>query len=252
MFRLLLLWICLSAVAGAQSVRVQGEELSYKLVEGRQMVARSDLARVFPQVQDGEGFLDLEEFTQSPLARVLRRNGLIVSLRFHDPKLAALYAAEQTTRRQARSEPIVQNQAQTEGVENFRLVMDEIVRLTNLEREKYGALPLHADANLEDAATGHSQEMAQLTYFSHDSPVQGRAAPRDRMVLTGIRPRATGENIAKFDSYPLQTLARNAVQGWMNSPPHRKNILNPMFTHIGVGVGKSGKTYYLTQNFCSY
>jgi len=145
-------------------------------------------------------------------------------------------------------------QAETpiESTGNFRLVLDEIVRLTNLEREKYGALPLQADANLEEAATGHSREMAQLNYFSHNSPVQGRAAPRDRILLTGIQPRATGENIALFDSYPLQTLARNAVQGWMDSPPHRKNILNPMFTHIGVGVGKSGNTYYLTQNFCSY
>jgi uncharacterized protein YkwD len=252
------LMLSLSAVGAAQTVRVQGKEFSYKMVDGKQMVARRDLAQVFPEVEDGEGMLDLEEFVSNPQARVMRRNGLIVSLRFHDPRLAAMYASE--PRAKPRPNPGEQQvgvaaKESAEGVESgevYRAVMDEIVRLSNIERGKYGAPPLSADRNLEMAATGHSEEMARMSYFSHDSPVAGRSSPGDRIALTGILPRRTGENIAKFGSYPIATLAENAVVGWMNSPPHRRNLLDPNFTHIGIGVARNGRTYYLTQNFCTY
>jgi uncharacterized protein YkwD len=252
----LCLFVCLAASSVAQTVRVQGQEFSYKMVDGKQMVARSDLSQVFPDVEDGEGFLDLERFVENPQARVLRRNGLIVSLRFHDPRLAAMYASE--PKAQPRLNPDEQQVEQSaptgefESGEAYRAVMNEIVRLSNIEREKNGVQALTADRNLEQAATGHSEEMAKLTYFSHTSPIPGRQTPSERIGLTGISPRATGENIAKFGSYPLETLAQNAVTGWMNSPPHRKNLLNPMFTHIGIGVARTGQSYYLTQNFCAY
>jgi uncharacterized protein YkwD len=250
---LLCLFVCLTGLSVAQTVRVQGKEFPYKMVDGKQMVARSDLAQVFPDVEDGEGLLDLAQFVKNPQARVLRRNGLIVSLRFHDPRLAAMYASE--PRAKPRSNPGEQKAEPVgdfESGETYRAVMNEIVRLSNIEREKHGFEALDIDRNLEQAATGHSEEMAKMTYFSHTSPTAGRQTPHERINLTGISPRATGENIAKFGSYPLNTLAQNAVTGWMNSPPHRKNLLSPGFTHIGIGVAKNGKTYYLTQNFCAY
>ena len=253
---LALLILFLSASCVAQTVRVQGKEFSYKMVDGKQMVARSDLAQVFPEVEDGEGLLDLEEFVNNPQARVMRRNGLIVSLRFHDPRLAAMYASEPKAKPRpnpGEEPPVTQSSsAEVDSGELYRAVMDEIVRLSNIEREKNGAPPLSADRNLETAATGHSEEMARMSYFSHDSPVAGRASPGDRIKLSGINPRMTGENIAKFGSYPVATLAENAVIGWMNSPPHRRNLLDPNFTHIGIGVARNGRTFYLTQNFCAY
>ena len=179
-----------------------------------------------------------------------------MSLRYHDPKLAAMYASQPKARpRPNPGEEQAERQASTaesESGEVYRAVMNEIVRLSNIEREKNGVETLAVDRDLEQAATGHSEEMAKMNYFSHTSPVPGRQTPGERIGLTGINPRATGENIAKFGAYPLDTLAQNAVIGWMNSPPHRKNLLSPTFTHIGVGVARSGKTYYLTQNFCGY
>jgi hypothetical protein len=47
----------------------------------------------------------------------------------------------------------------------------------------------------------------------------------------------------------LETFAQGFVRGWMNSPTHRKKILSPEYTHMGVGVYGDGRTYYATQLF---
>ena len=58
----------------------------------------------------------------------------------------------------------------------------------------------------------------------------------------GLAYRTAGENIAM--GYPTP---QSVVDGWMNSEGHRKNILNPAFTVIGVGYVSDGK--YWTQMF---
>ncbi|WP_066362828.1 CAP domain-containing protein [Herbidospora mongoliensis] len=120
-------------------------------------------------------------------------------------------------------------------------VENEVVRLTNAERAKGGCGPLTHDAKLRAAALGHSADMSAKNYFSHDS-ADGRKFS-DRIRQAGFSFRAAGENIAKG----YQTAAQ-VVQGWMDSPGHKANIMNCTYTHIGVGHVAAGGPYW-TQDF---
>lgn len=119
----------------------------------------------------------------------------------------------------------------------------EVVRLTNAERQKKGLSPLQVDAGLSKVARLKSEDMRDKNYFSHQSPTYG--SPFDMMQKFNIQFSQAGENIAA--GYPTP---EKVVQGWMNSEGHRANILNPDFTHIGVGVAKGGSYgEYETQMF---
>ncbi|WP_028784880.1 CAP domain-containing protein [Thalassobacillus devorans] len=116
----------------------------------------------------------------------------------------------------------------------------QVVELTNQERQKQGLAPLKADAELSKVARDKSQDMASNGYFSHNSPNYG--SPFDMMKSYGIDYRTAGENIAKGQRSPQEV-----VNAWMNSEGHRKNIMNPDFTHIGVGYVENGNVW--TQMF---
>ncbi len=107
-----------------------------------------------------------------------------------------------------------------------------MLRLVNQERAKVGIKPLVVDGRLQAIARAHSEEMFRLGYFAHDSPVSG--SPFDRMRAAGIRYLAAGENIAYAPTVEA------AHQGLMQSPEHRRNILDPEFTRVGIGVVQSG------------
>ena len=116
----------------------------------------------------------------------------------------------------------------------------EVVRLVNVEREKAGLKSLTHDWELSRVARIKSQDMKDNKYFSHTSPTYG--SPFQMMKSFGIKYRSAGENIARG-----QTTPQAVVNAWMNSSGHRANILNPSFTHIGVGYVADGK--YWTQMF---
>ncbi|EPY2291088.1 serine protease [Clostridium sporogenes] len=119
----------------------------------------------------------------------------------------------------------------------------EVVTLVNAERAKAGLPALKANAELSNVARLKSQDMINKKYFSHTSPTYG--SPFDMMKKFGIKYSAAGENIAS--GYPT---AKAVVDGWMNSPGHRANILSKSFTEIGVGLAKSSNgSYYWTQMF---
>ena len=116
----------------------------------------------------------------------------------------------------------------------------EVVRLVNLERAKNGLPKLAHNWELSRVARYKSQDMKDKKYFSHTSPTYG--SPFQMMKNFGISYKAAGENIAKGYSTPAAV-----VNGWMNSPGHRANILNSSFTEIGVGYVANGN--YWTQMF---
>ncbi|NDD15327.1 MAG: CAP domain-containing protein, partial [Betaproteobacteria bacterium] len=87
---------------------------------------------------------------------------------------------------------------------------------------------LELSNSLTGAAIGHAEDMARLGYFSHSSQ-DGRQLA-DRVNATGYSWRTIGENIAKGQRSPKQVVA-----GWVNSPGHCKNIMNPNFKQIGIG-----------------
>lgn len=122
-------------------------------------------------------------------------------------------------------------------------IEQQVITLTNQERAKYGLSPLSFNWQLGRVARYKSNDMRDKNYFSHTSPTYG--SPFTMIKNFGISYTAAGENIAMG-----QKTAWEVVQGWMNSPGHRANILNTNFTQIGVGYSKSssGKTYW-TQMF---
>jgi len=114
------------------------------------------------------------------------------------------------------------------GANEFEL---EVVRLINVERLSYGLSPLAIDEDLMMAARFKSQEMDDLDYYSHDSPVYGGSQGIPR--LFGID--RVGENLAR------NATPENVVNAWINSPGHRATFLVPTLEFIGIGVvGHSG------------
>ena len=115
----------------------------------------------------------------------------------------------------------------------------QVLDLVNVVRYRY-KLPLltwHEPA--AKVARGHSQDMANHDFFDHVSATSG-LDPFERLKQANIRYTMAGENIAA--GYPD---AIEAHEGWMNSPGHRKNVLEKGFARLGVGVIGD----YFTQNF---
>jgi uncharacterized YkwD family protein len=128
--------------------------------------------------------------------------------------------------------------------ERFIELENEVIRLVNEHRENHGLDALQADYRLIDLARMKSQDFIDNHYFGHDSPELG--SPFDMLNRYGIDYYSAGENIAMG-----YLSAESVVNGWMNSEGHRKNILNPSYTHIGIGYQESNTTYW-TQLFIGY
>jgi uncharacterized protein YkwD len=109
-----------------------------------------------------------------------------------------------------------------------RLVLAEL----NRARAARGLAPLHLDARLQNAALAHSQDMARKGYFAHGDFAS-------RMRRHGVRGARVAENIAWATG---RNRARKIVQMWMNSPPHRANVLHPGFRRVGV-AGVVGRIF---------
>lgn len=119
---------------------------------------------------------------------------------------------------------------------------DAMLIQVNNERRKVGVEPLQMNEELRVLARDYSADMLRRGYFSHYNP-EG-LSPFDRMNAYGIEYLAAGENLALAPSVDL------AMQGLMNSPGHKANILSPDFNQIGIGVmdgGIYGKMF--TQEF---
>lgn len=109
---------------------------------------------------------------------------------------------------------------------------NEVIRLTNAERDRAGCRPLELDTKLRTAMRLHVEELARRgdLYISHVS-ADGRSFV-DRAREQGYD-AAGGENLARG-----QHDAADVTDGWMNSAGHRANILNCGFRAIGVGAVK--------------
>lgn len=123
----------------------------------------------------------------------------------------------------------------------------EIHRLTNIERNKAGLPSLAWDNDLVRIAIGHSQDMVDDDFFAHTHP--NGCTLTCRFDRAGYTAWAWGENIAYIGTSNTQGLAARFIQGWMDSPGHRRNILSDNYTHQGIGVVISGRYHYATANF---
>ncbi|WP_227521498.1 MULTISPECIES: CAP domain-containing protein [Bacillus] len=154
------------------------------------------------------------------------------------PEAPAQPAPETQQQEEAQQEQgNAEQRASQEGISETEM---RVIELTNAERRKAGLSDLKADKEISNVARQKSADMQQNNYFSHTSPTYG--SPFDMMRDFGISYNTAGENIAMGQRTPEEV-----VQAWMNSEGHRKNILSPNFTHIGVGYVENG--HYWTQMF---
>ncbi|MBK0865284.1 MAG: CAP domain-containing protein [Saccharopolyspora sp.] len=116
---------------------------------------------------------------------------------------------------------------------------NRVVELVNQQRAGAGCGPVKVDKRLTQAANGHSSDMANRNYFSHDTP---EGVSFDKRIKNAGYPSPGAENIAAGQSSPEQVM-----NAWMKSPGHKKNILNCKLNKIGVGVETSGWNW--TQDF---
>jgi uncharacterized protein YkwD len=111
-----------------------------------------------------------------------------------------------------------------------------IACLINEERAAYGVSPVQPNAALRQAALSHSTEMVRQGYFEHTSPAGLTFV--NRIVATGYTSGArfweVGENLV-WGNGPLST-PQSLVTSWMNSPPHRENLLRARFREIGIAA----------------
>ena len=184
---------------------------------------------------------------------------------------------------------ILQNRITKQSVD-ADLLNAAVFWFTNIERRKHNLKQFQFHDKLRQTATLHSEQMKRHNFFSHDNDFDARYKTLDDRInsvkdndFQGFM--AWGENIAdcpvikanemftvenrngvqrlfstsgkEIFPYSYYEFAKNVVEGWMNSPGHRKNILKPDFEYLGCGCEKYEKqgnghsTLYfkLTQNF---
>ncbi len=120
--------------------------------------------------------------------------------------------------------------------EIYRVLELEILELVNIEREKAGLKPLKFWYDQHECAIIRASEINDISTFSHTRP-DGRAWHTVFEDCGFDDYWKLGENLALYFTSAEQVMY--GATGWMNSPGHRANILNPDFDYIAIGVCES-------------
>lgn len=114
----------------------------------------------------------------------------------------------------------------------------ELLREVNVARHKAGLPPVRPDVRLDCAAQEHAENMAIYSYYAHKA--MGGPDLGERARRSGYRWAALAENIME-----RVTTVEAAMDAWLGSKPHRRNILNPRYTEMGIGIAlkREGKGY---------
>jgi hypothetical protein len=131
--------------------------------------------------------------------------------------------------------------AQQPPMETRPDVAEQLLAQANESRRQAGVGMLQWDQSLASAALEHCRKMAAEGELAHryggEASVEGRAA------AAGAHFSLIEENIG------LSTSSTNLHQGWMNSPEHRQNLLNPSVDHIGIAVVRVRGVFYAAADF---
>ncbi|MEU3405248.1 CAP domain-containing protein [Streptomyces sp. NPDC006670] len=119
-------------------------------------------------------------------------------------------------------------------------VQAAVVALVNQERAAAGCPAVTVNPMLTQAAQDHSADMAAHATMSHTG--SDGSDPGGRITRAGYQWQTYGENVAYGYDTPEQVM-----EGWMNSPGHRRNILDCSYREIGIGLAQPGQ--YWTQDF---
>ncbi len=133
---------------------------------------------------------------------------------------------------------------------DFAVQVEQLVHTKiNAERSKVGLATLALDSTLAIVARAHSADMAKNNYFNHTN--LAGCSSSCRVTNAGYQWSTVGENIYMMSGYKLSAdaTAQMIVDGWMNSPGHKANIVNTNFTYEGIGVAQVGNSLYATEDF---
>lgn len=126
-------------------------------------------------------------------------------------------------------------------LENVRSLEYQLLDLVNKERKRAGLSLYVMDHTLQNIARAHSADMEKRNFFDHKNP--DGENPFDRMTKAGVEYMKAAENVA----YNASVLEIH--RSLMNSPGHRKNIMNPALGKIGIGIVPSKYGLMATQVF---
>ena len=119
--------------------------------------------------------------------------------------------------------------------------------LVNNERRRRGLSELSWDGKLANLAREYSREMARESFFSHFDRDGNSVVERARQSNIK-RWNKIGENLFFCEGY--DNFDALAVRGWLDSPEHRRNMLDPQFNATGIGVARTRDgRIYITQIF---
>lgn len=120
------------------------------------------------------------------------------------------------------------------------------MNLLTQARSKRGLSPFIWDSRLAGAARMHSQNMAKLNFFDHDSPVKNQREVNDRVKLLGGEDGNFGENIYWCSGLPQNRVGPSVIAEWLSSEEHRDTLLSPEYSSAGVGAYQRGKECWVT------
>ncbi|MCG8492227.1 MAG: CAP domain-containing protein [Sneathiellales bacterium] len=121
---------------------------------------------------------------------------------------------------------------------------NELISLINKIREENNIPALTEDARLDDAAGKHAAYMLQTGTLSHTG--RKESSFMKRILDEGYPAKAAAENVAEGAKKPEEV-----VKLWMNSPPHKANILHPDYRNIGVGLAPFANVGFACPSFWS-
>lgn len=131
-------------------------------------------------------------------------------------------------------EKIARHISEQKLIENIKI---DVFKKVNEERRKQGRGELVYNVQLEKTAQGHAEDMVNRNFFAHVNPDGVDVMTRAKTYK--YDQRDLGENIALG-----QLDVAEAMDAWMNSPPHRQNLLKSNYTEMGVGVYPNGDEGY--------
>jgi uncharacterized protein YkwD len=124
------------------------------------------------------------------------------------------------------------------------------LELVNKARAEQKLPPLQIGKEVNEAAKAHAADMLRRNFYGHVSP-EGKSIQDRFQKAGGSRWLLSAENIARCTGCAVDVATLQELQrGWMNSKPHRENILRKGITHFGFGiVTQAGKPVYAVQTF---
>ena len=136
-------------------------------------------------------------------------------------------------------------------------IEDQIHLEVNKVRFENNLQPLVKDFHLKDIARKHSKDMAMRDYFEHESPDGLTFLDRYQdngykcEIVTSQFIARGGENLMFImNGFSNEDIVKRTINGWLDSPGHKENLMTDYYTKQGIGVSLDGNEIYITQNFC--